>query len=171
MKKPTIDEVEPIAFEFAKNLIISEGTNLNLNEINEKSMTMALEWLSLKNQRQKLIDDNYLNWINLKNYGYSSDFRIDYNKDYWVIGKPWIRLKSNPDAEFELIFGKCEKVDNNTFPPSITFNNVNARDIRLAPYEAFYILETRDFPGHHTGEKPKPPVGIKIGVNNHIYNS
>lgn len=153
MTKPTIEEIEPIAFEFAKSLIANN--EVPNDKLSEKSVKLALQWYEESELRERLIDKIRPNWIDLKQPQLTQSLQDNFrhNNSYWMIET------GHFDMQPSLSYGKLTRA---TFGSSDDESKSLANFVGPTGLEVLYILKEEDAVNFSEEFRPNPPSGIEV---------
>lgn len=87
MSNKSIEDIKPVAFEFAK-AIVANNPNVKADELMKKSVEHALTWLDSDDLIQKTLNKHYPDWVLLS----EADDKLkaslqDPTKKYWIAGE------------------------------------------------------------------------------------
>lgn len=146
-QKPTFEQLEPIALEFVKALLVQDKTN-DIKTLSKKAMQMAVDWYCTRSDRQEVVDSNFIDWVNLNNLTDEElqEF-LKSDEEFWVIGKSL----GNRDIV------KFKGVNSPVLPTS----SVKAlfKNIKGECYEGLYAYPAS---GYIYNDAPKEPKDVKL---------
>lgn len=139
-EKPTLEQLEPIALEFAKALIANDA-NQNSATLSRDAMKLASEWFKNQSIRQQVVDQQFPSWVDLR--GLTDEQKAKYLHDgseYWAIGY------TNNQTGLTIGFG--------TYSQFLSLNAGPYFKASSGSITGIYALSTQDYPHKETPELP-----------------